>query len=136
LVDNGQKNDDQAMGAFHHEFSSLLMLSNNFNSKAWTDHNPKDFKYLYDAYGNWKEMKESTKAYTDEDCYNNGFVSGYGLSVLENDFNEYSRMIFTYPKKFNKIMDQYPRVRGKFKVWLEFYQEINPIFTEEYLLGK
>jgi hypothetical protein len=30
----------------------------------------------------------------------------------------------------------YPRVRGKFKVWLEFYQKIDPIFTEEYLLGE
>ena len=28
-----------------------------------------------------------------------------------------------------------PRVRGKFLVWLKFYQEIDPIFTEEYLLG-
>jgi hypothetical protein len=34
------------------------------------------------------------------------------------------------------IMEQYPRVRGKFLVWLEFYQKIDPVFTEEYLLGK
>jgi hypothetical protein len=45
-------------------------------------------------------------------------------------------MIFTYPEKFKKIINEYPRVRGKFKVWLDFYQKIDPIFTEAYLLGK
>jgi hypothetical protein len=45
-------------------------------------------------------------------------------------------MIFTYPEKFKTIMNQYPRVRGKFLVWLDFYQMIDPIFTEAYLLGE
>ena len=59
----------------------------------------------------------------------------YGQTEFENDFNEYSAMIFTYPEKFKKILHQYLRVRGKFKVWLDFYRMIDPIFTEEYLLG-
>ena len=50
--------------------------------------------------------------------------------------NEYSAMIFTDPEKFKPIMARHPRVRGKFLVWLEFYQEIDPIFTEEYLCGR
>lgn len=57
------------------------------------------------------------------------------MTDFENDFNEYSAMIFTYPEKFKKIMNQYPRVRAKFEIWLDFYQKINPIFTEAYLLG-
>ncbi len=32
-------------------------------------------------------------------------------------------------------MGSYPRIRAKFLVWLEFYQSIDPIFTEEYLFG-
>jgi hypothetical protein len=63
-------------------------------------------------------------------------MRAYGQTDFENDFNEYSGMIFTYPQKFKKIMKQYPRVRGKLKVWLELYQKIDPIFTEKYLLGK
>ena len=71
-----------------------------------------------------------------EEDYKNGFMSTYGKTEFENDFNEYAAMIFTHPHKFKKIMDQYPRVRGKFLLFLEFYHKIDPIFTEEYLLGE
>jgi hypothetical protein len=136
LVDNGQKNDDEAMSTFHHEISSLFLKGHSFWIDPWTDHHPEDFKYLDDIYSSWKAGKEARNAITDNYCYENGFVTDYGLTNFENDFNEYSEMIFTYPERFKKIMNQYPRVRGKFKVWLEFYQKIDPIFTEEYLLGE
>ncbi|MGD9367812.1 MAG: hypothetical protein PVH87_19080 [Desulfobacteraceae bacterium] len=45
-----------------------------------------------------------------------GFMNIYGQTDFENDFNEYSAVIFTYPQMFKKIMNQYPRVRGKFLV--------------------
>lgn len=41
-------------------------------------------------------------------------MNTYGQIVFENDFNEYSAMIFTYQQKFKKIMNQYLRLRGKF----------------------
>ncbi len=134
LVDNGNKNDDQAMSTFHHEFSSLLLKSRSFWVDPWTDHNPKNFKYYEDIYDNYAAMKKNREAI--KDYYEKGMVTNYGLTSFENDFNEYSTMIFTYPEKFKKIMEKYPRVRGKFLVWLEFYQKIDPIFTEEYLFGK
>jgi len=58
------------------------------------------------------------------------------FSNFENDFNEYAAMIFTHPQKFKKIMNQYPRVRGNFLLFLEFYHKIDHIFTEAYLLGE
>jgi hypothetical protein len=136
LVDNGEKKDDQAVGTFHHEFSSLLMKSRSFWINPWTDHHPKDFQYLDDIHDTWKEVEEASKTYTDDSCYELGFASDYGLTNFSNDFSEYSKMIFTYPEKFKEIMHQYPRVRGKFMVWLEFHQNIDPIFTEEYLFGE
>jgi hypothetical protein len=140
LVDNGAKNDCQAMGTFHHELSSILMRRysfwTNFWTNQWIDQNPKGFKYFDDIYDSWKEVDEASEAFAIEACYEEGFVAEYGLTNLENDFNEYSAIIFTYPKKFRKIMNQYPRVRDKFLVWLEFYQRIDPIFTEEYLFSK
>jgi hypothetical protein len=133
LVDNGTKNDDQSMGTFHHEFSSLLLKSHSFFINPWTDHNPKNFEYFRDIYDDFETMEKNRDVITD---YNEmGMVTNYGLTSFENDFNEYASMIFTYPQKFKKIMNQYPRVRGKFLVWLKFYQRIDPIFTEEYLLG-
>jgi hypothetical protein len=135
LVDNGGKNSDQAMSTFHHEFSSLLINRHSFWINPWTNHHPKGFKYLDDIYDTWKEVEEAGRTFTDNKCYKLGFVSDYGLTNFSNDFSEYSEMIFTYPERFKKIMDQYPRVRGKFLVWLDFYQKIDPVFTEEYLLG-
>jgi hypothetical protein len=136
LVDNGEKNDDQAIAAFHHEFSSLLIKNHSFWVDPWTDHHPKDFKYLGEIYDTWKAVNRVRNAITDDECYENGFVTDYGLTNFGNDFSEYSAMIFTYPEKIKQIMAKYPRVRGKFLVWLKYYQKIDPIFTEEYLFGK
>ncbi|MBT8340225.1 MAG: hypothetical protein HKP58_12450 [Desulfatitalea sp.] len=136
LVDDGGKSDERAIRTFHHEFSSLLLARHSFWINPWTDNNSKSFIYFYEKYDTWKEMVKASEVFTDKDCYENGFVAKYGTTSFENDFNEYAAMIFTYPEKFKKIMNQYPRVRGKFLVWLEFYQKIDPIFTETYLLGE
>jgi len=137
LVNNGRQTDDFSESVFHHEFSSLLILGNSFFLNPWTDQNPKNFIYLGDKYDSWKALRKDVKISNkgkNED-YEKGFMNTYGQTDFENDFNEYSAMIFTYPDKFKKIMNQYPRVRAKFLVWLDFYHNIDPIFTEEYLLG-
>jgi hypothetical protein len=136
LVNDGRQDDDYSISTFHHEFSSLLLKSQVFLLNPWLAQNPKDFVYLSELYDyeDWKKVElqlEGTKA-----DYEKGFVTDYGRSSFENDFNEYAAMIFTHPQKFKKIMNQYPRVRGKFQVWLAFYHEIDPIFTEVYFLGK
>lgn len=137
LVDDGSNTDIFAIRTFHHEFSSLLMKSHSFFVNPWADHNPKNFRYIEDIYDTWKELRKKIDIYgQSEEDFEKGFVSTYGQISFGNDFSEYSAMIFTYPEKFKKIMNQYPRVRGKFLIWLEFYQKIDPIFTEEYLLGK
>jgi hypothetical protein len=136
IADNGYKQKNLPLHIFHHEFSSLLLKSHSFQIDPWTDHNPEDFKYFDDIYDNWKEVERVRKTITNDDCFKKGFVTNYGLTNFSNDFSEYSAMILTYPDKFKKIMDQYPRVRSKFLVWLDFYQKIDPIFTEKYLFGK
>ncbi len=81
------------------------------------------------------EIVDTSLKGTEAD-YNKGFMNTYAQTTFENDFNEYARIIFINPQEFKKIMNQYPRVRGKFLIWLDFYHKIDPIFTEEYLLGK
>ncbi|MCP3875140.1 MAG: hypothetical protein GY699_18550, partial [Desulfobacteraceae bacterium] len=137
LVDDGENNDKQAIHTFHHEFSSLLLKSHTLLLNPWFDQNPEDFVYLYKLKRDeiLKTYNSSSLIGTEID-YKKGFLNTYGQTNFENDFNEYSAMIFTYPEKFKKIMNQYPRVRGKFLVWLEFYHKIDPIFTEAYLLGE
>jgi hypothetical protein len=135
LVDNGWQSDHSAIRTFHHEFSSLLLSRHSIVLNPWFANNPEGFEYLYKSSNNRLEVYKKTSSYGTEADYENGFMNTYGQTSFENDFNEYSAMIFTYPEKFKKIMANHPRVRGKFLVWLKFYQEIDPIFTEEYLFG-
>jgi hypothetical protein len=135
LVNSGNQSEQYAISTFHHEFSSLLLKSHSFFLNPWEDLNPEDFKYAYETTEDkLKTYNSASSVGTDVD-YERGFMDSYGQTEFENDFNEYSAMIFTYPEKFKKIMNKYPRVRGKFLVWLDFYQKIDPIFTESYLLG-
>lgn len=135
LVNNGKKPDDISVATFHHEFSSILLKCNGFFLNPWLELNPKDFRYLQETKSKKKEIYSGEFEGTIAD-YKKGFLNTYSQSSFENDFNEYSAMIFTNPQKFKKIMNQYPRVRGKFLIWIEFYHKIDPIFTEEYLLGR
>ncbi len=135
LVDNGFQGHDVVISTFHHEFSSLLLKSNSFDIDQWRDNNPKDFEYSYETTKDLLRTYKSASLVGAEADYEKGFMDTYGQTMVENDFNEYAAVVFTYPQKFKKIMDKYPRVRGKFMVLLEFYHNIDPIFTEEYLLG-
>lgn len=138
LVDNGGQSEKLAISNFHHEFSSLLLYSRSFYLNPWIEQNPRNFSYFSDVYKTWEELynKIDLSAEAKSEDFKKGFVSVYGQTNFENDFNEYSAMIFTYPEKFKEIMNRYPRVRAKFLIWLELYQEIDPIFTEKYLLGE
>jgi len=82
-----------------------------------------------------EDVYAGTSLVGTEADYEKGFMNSYGQTNFENDFNEYAAMVFAYPEKFKQIMNQYPRVRCKFLVFLDFYQKIDPIFTEEYFFG-
>jgi Putative zinc-binding metallo-peptidase len=135
IVDNGYRNEDRSVYVVHHELSSLLLYSKSFFINPWTDINPPNFSYSYDTSDDGLKTYNNASSVGTVSDYEKGFMDSYGQTNFENDFNEYSAMIFTYPGKFKKIMDQYPRVRAKFRVWLDFYHKIDPIFTEAYLLG-
>lgn len=137
IVDSGKQKDIDAIYAIHHELSSLLLSRHSFYVNPWVGHNPEDSKYLFESDNsvNVLEIYKNIDLKGTEDDYEKGFVTDYGHTSFENDFNEYSAMIFTYPQKFKKIMDQHARIRGKFLVWLEFYQKVDPIFTEDYLFN-
>jgi len=135
LVNYGNKSDELSIGTFHHEFNSILLKRNGFYLNPWLEQNPKGFKYSIEEKTDSKEIYVGKFEGTPAD-YENGFLNTYAESSFENDFNEYAAMIFTHPQTFKKIMSQYPRVRAKFHIWLNFYHMIDPIFTEEYLLGK
>jgi hypothetical protein len=138
LVNKGRQSEDDAISTFHHEFSSLIMAHNSFFINPWIEKNPKNFIYFGDRYDSWKALKKDIAISNNgnQEDYKNGFMNTYAQTNFGNDFSEYSAMIFTYPEKFKKIMNRYPRVKAKFLVWLNYYHKIDPVFTEEYFLGQ
>jgi hypothetical protein len=135
LVDSEGKPEDQAISTFHHEFSSLLLSGHSFYLNPWTNLNPYNFKYIFDKSKETLELYKEVSLNSSDEDYEKGYMNSYGQTSFENDFNEYSAMILTCPSKLEKIMRKYPRVRAKFLVWQEFYQKIDPIFTEAYFFG-
>jgi hypothetical protein len=135
LADNGEHDEMESIEAFHHELSSILLKNKFFFLNLWYERNPKDFKYRLYLVDSWEKAINGTSLIGTAEDYEKGFMNSYGQTYFENDFNEYAAHIFAHPEEFKQIMNQYPRVRAKFKVWLDFYHEIDPIFTEEYLLG-
>jgi hypothetical protein len=135
LVDHGTKSGQEAMRTFHHEFSSLLLARHGLFLNPWLEQHPEGLRYRSQMYDNDEDVYAGTSLVGTEADYEKGFVNSYGQTNFENDFNEYAAMVFAYPEKFKQIMNQYPRVRCKFLVFLDFYQKIDPIFTEEYFFG-
>ena len=136
LINDGSISDQMTLSAFHHEFSSLLLARHGFSLNSWLDNNPEGFKYRYERFKKPEDVYGDISDQGTDADYDNGFMNTYAQTNFENDFNEYAAMIFTYPEKFREIMSKYPRVRAKFLVFLDFYRKIDPVFTEEYLLGK
>ena len=138
LANNGRQNDVSSVATFHHEFSSLLLRRHSFLLNPWLDQNPKQFEYLCDdktfTFENTGEKNNRLRIGTDRD-YEKGFMNIYAKTSFENDFNEYAAMIFTYPQKFKKIMNQHPRVRGKFLIFQDFYQKSESATRELYEKG-
>jgi hypothetical protein len=135
LAGDGEFDDDDIIHIFHHEFSSILLKNNVFFLNLWYENNPEGFKYRAELVNSWKKSLVGTSLIGKPDDYEKGFLNTYGQTYFENDFSEYSGYIFARPEEFKKIMDRYPRVRAKFLVWLDFYHEIDPIFTEDYFFN-
>jgi hypothetical protein len=135
LVDDGSRPAEEMIGTFHHEFSSLFLRRHGMLLNPWLDQHPVGFDYRSELFESIEDIYAAYSMHGAEVDYESGFMNTYSHTTFENDFNEYARMIFTHPEEFKQIMDKHPRVRGKFLVFLDFYEMIDPIFTEEYLLG-
>jgi hypothetical protein len=135
LVDHGRSPVQRNSATFHHEFSSLLLSRHGWLINPWLEQHPEGFRYKSQIYENSEDVYADICLDGTESDYEDGFMNSYGQTNFENDFNEYAAMVFAYPEKFKQIMDQYPRVRGKFLVFLDFFQKIDPIFTEAYFFG-
>lgn len=110
----------------HHELSSLLFLAGDFPTARWTALNPADFAYLPSP----EAVLEAAGTHLDpamaETWHRDGFVSDYGLSSLENDFNTFAEMALGRPDDLRALAGRHPRIADKLTVLIDFYTGLDP----------
>jgi len=117
---------------FHAEFSSILFhnYKQYFNKSSWKAANDPDAEYGEGGY-------EAIKSGVDSEEFNEkinilGFLTEYGMSDLENDFNSFAKNIFIADPGFWELFAKYKRLNKKLEIILKFYNNIDPVFTIEY----
>jgi hypothetical protein len=119
---------------FHHEFSSILFRNHPsyLDTTEWKKANIFPFDYNDPENGVGSIRKNQSSQDIDSMLTQQGFLTQYSLSSLENDINTYAQNIFCPPEDFWLMIEKYPRVKKKVKLLVSFYNRINPIFTEDY----
>ncbi len=125
----GEKNDETLyLPAFHHIFSHVLQnrYKELFDSyyEGWILNNPEGFEY----YGYEPEI-----AYEDRpEMYEDGFITSLSMDNYGCDFAEIAAYAFSKDPIFLNSVMNYPRIRQKFELMVDFYNKIDPRITLEY----
>ncbi|MBV1872218.1 MAG: hypothetical protein KUG83_06690 [Gammaproteobacteria bacterium] len=126
-IEEGYDNTYMA-NVFHHELSSIFFRDHPFPKEAWSSINPEEFAYV-DSYNEvLAAVTEANESGDNVGSHEEGFVSKYGQSTLENDFNMYAEMIFMDPQKLKSLSEKYPRVRQKYELTKNFYTSMSEDF--------
>jgi len=127
--------DRHIEGVFHAEFSSILLRNQGrfLDRAAWEKVNPPGFKYLGDGVEAVKQGKAGLRS--EEGLLEQGFLSEYGRSTLENDLNGIVARLFTGDASLWAMAERYPKIGAKLRLTLTFYQKLDPAFTEAFFRG-
>jgi len=121
---------DYIARSFHHEFSSILLRNfpSYLDQAAWKATLPKGFQYGSGGVDAIKQGNSSTDFDAAEAA--RGFYSKYSLAEQEEDFNILAENVFMGGSEFWKSVDNYPRLKAKVKLVLNFYNRVDSSFTE------
>jgi len=124
-------NDLYLSQLFHHELSSVFFWAYPFPSEAWADVNSKGFAYIDAVDDALSANKNGLSSDKSKLYFPEGFLSSYGYSTLENDFNLYAEMAFTDPEALKALADSYPKIHQKSALLKGFYKGISNDFFPE-----
>ncbi|HHJ15676.1 MAG TPA: hypothetical protein ENJ80_03165 [Gammaproteobacteria bacterium] len=117
---------------FHHEMSSIFFRNYDFPTEEWNSVNPGRHVYAKSDRQILQAITDGEDDGGDESLYSEGFLSKYGYSTLENDFNLYAEMAFTHPRQLRQLAEKYPRIRKKSELLRKFYTGISRDFHLDY----
>ena len=113
--------------SFHHELSSIVRNQVLFNVSDWTANNPVGFAYAsLDEYK--RILAQRPPVDGDDALHTQGFVSLYGTTSLDNDWNTYAEQVFGHPRDLADEIRRFPRMRDKTRQLLNVYRRLDPRF--------
>lgn len=121
----------------HREISSILL--NNypryFNQYEWECLLPEGMEWQNTEHFN----PDSLNLSIEPEWLDQGFLNAWAASSVENDFNAISARLFSGEREFWNLVNEYPILRKKVLLSLQFYHSLDNKFTESYfksLVGK
>jgi hypothetical protein len=106
--------------ALHHELSSFVLQYAPATLTSWKRFTPPDWVF---ARNGDDELARMTGQPPDP---RTGFISGYGGTNYENDFNAYAEEVFAAPTRLVSLARTTPLVRAKLDFVLGVYISIEP----------
>jgi hypothetical protein len=110
----------------HHELSSFVLRVNPLTRVQWSEFAPADWDFVAEAGGALRRAGASAPS------PDTGFLSAYGATNLENDFNVYAEKMFTEPDSLARLAQAYPLIRRKLDFVRATYVAIDPAFAERF----
>ena len=123
------KNKSLIERAFHEQFALMLLVKYGryFDNTSW------------DQRGNLSAIQtipvdkgKISNRPTLMELYAKGFLSAAGWSEMKNDFSDFSASLFEGGRSFWKVVDSYSKIKEKTLLAINFYHQLNPIFTESW----
>ncbi len=112
------------LSTMHAEFSSILWRSHNFPVEAWGSLNPRGFEYGNDPVAVLEQPGITDKP--SQDLFCGGFLTRYGTSDPEDDFNDYAGAIFVQPEELCHYRSECKGIADKAWMAIEFYRSVDP----------
>jgi len=110
----------------HHELSSLIWAKLPDVQVRWSALMPAD----------WTPAKTNAEVLIgrqEQEDRSDGFLSAYGSTTSENDFNVYAETMFAFPSRLLAAASRAPVVARKAALIFEAYERLDPRFREMFM---
>ncbi|MDN3436399.1 hypothetical protein QMA03_18650 [Pseudoalteromonas sp. APC 3356] len=119
-------NFENSLKGVHHELSSLIYIRSPFVIFAWQALLPKEWKPVS---SNYEALTQDRNVGPD---YENGFLSRYGKTNIENDFNIYAEFAFAEPEKLRELAATYPIIAKKLSLFITGYTQFSAKYQQDF----
>ncbi|MEI8667109.1 hypothetical protein P4S65_01340 [Pseudoalteromonas sp. B131b] len=119
-------NFENSLKGVHHELSSLIYIRSPFVIFAWQALLPKEWEPVS---SNYEALTQNKNIGPD---YENGFLSRYSKTNVENDFNTYAEFAFAEPEKLRELAATYPIIAKKLSVFITAYTQFSAKYQQNF----